>query len=335
MNKKTIVAALAAVAVAAGAAYWWQSRNQSDPNTLVLNGNVDIRQVSLAFDGTGRIKSLNVEEGDVVQRGAVLGQLDTEALALQADEASAQIAAQRENLTRLRNGARPQELAQAKSRVNAAEAQATQAKNELARLRAVSADTAGKATSAQELDAARSAAKVAEAQLAEQRDALKLLQEGTRKEDIAAADAQLKAVEAKRDLLQYQIGQGELQAPVAGVVRARLLEPGDMASPQKPVFTLALTEPKWIRAYIGEPDLGKVKSGMGASVTTDSAPNQPISGSVGYISSVAEFTPKSVQTEELRSSLVYEIRVLVQDPHNQLRLGQPATVRLDLSAEKP
>lgn len=105
-----------------------------------------------------------------------------------------------------------------------------------------------------------------------------------------------------------------------------------MASPQKPVLTLALTQPKWIRAYVQESDLGKIRPGMHAQVTTDSEPNQPVAGTIGYISSVAEFTPKYVQTEELRTSLVYEIRVLVNDPRNQLRLGQPATVKIKLPA---
>jgi HlyD family secretion protein len=113
---------------------------------------------------------------------------------------------------------------------------------------------------------------------------------------------------------------------VDAVVRSRLMEPGDMATPQRPVFALALTDPKWVRVYVNEADLGKVRPGLAARVVTDSQPDRPIDGKVGYISSVAEFTPKSVQTEELRTSLVYEVRVLVADTGNVLRLGQPATV---------
>jgi HlyD family secretion protein len=119
------------------------------------------------------------------------------------------------------------------------------------------------------------------------------------------------------------------------VVRARLLEPGDMASPQRPVFTLAITQPKWVRAYVAEPSLGRIKPGMKASVSTDSAPGRAIPARVGYISSVAEFTPKTVQTEELRTSLVYEVRFLVDDPDDQLRLGMPATVHLPLETGAP
>jgi HlyD family secretion protein len=101
-----------------------------------------------------------------------------------------------------------------------------------------------------------------------------------------------------------------------------------MVTPQRPVLSLALTRPKWVRVYVSEPDLGRVKPGMGARVNTDSSPGTTIPGKVGYISSVAEFTPKNVETSELRTSLVYEVRVLVEDPQDALRLGQPATVRL-------
>ena len=125
-----------------------------------------------------------------------------------------------------------------------------------------------------------------------------------------------------------------MKAPINATVRSRLLEPGDMASPERPVYALAITDPKWVRAYIAEVDLGRIKPGMSASVTIDSHPDQPIPGRVGYISSVAEFTPKTVQTEELRTSLVYEVRVYVDDPGDRLRLGMPATVRIPLQEDK-
>src|SRR5262249_46207556 len=116
--------------------------------------------------------------------------------------------------------------------------------------------------------------------------------------------------------------------PVDAVVRTRILEPGEMASPQKPVLLLAVIDPKWIRAYVTETDLGKVKAGMSAKVAVDSFPDRQFSGWVGFISPVAEFTPKTVQTTELRTSLVYEVRVFVKDPDNELHLGMPATVYL-------
>ena len=331
MKNKPLLAVLALVVVIAATIAWWLAhRGDSDADTLTLHGNVDIRQVSLAFDGSGRIEALEVEEGNAVKAGQLLGHLDTRALALQAAQAQAQIEVQQQNLARLRNGTRPEEIDQARSRVRAAQADAARSAQDLARLQEIAHTTDGRGVSAQALDQARSAVEVARAKGDEAAKALRLAEIGPRAEDIAGAGAQLKASQAQLALLRFQISQGELKAPADGVVRSRLLEPGDMASPQRPVFALALVNPKWIRAYLAESELGRVRTGMRARIVTDSQPDRPVDGQVGYISSVAEFTPKSVQTEELRTSLVYEVRVLAQDPGDVLRLGQPATVHIDL-----
>ena len=328
--KKPLIAIFLIVVLALGAWTGWSQRVKGHDDALVLHGNVDIRQIALAFDGSGRVAELRVEEGSRVHAGDVLAVLDTRTLALQAEQAQAQIGVQQQILQRLRNGARPQEIVQAKSRVTAAQSDAAQANQDLQRLQGIAANTQGRGVSAQDLDRAKSRLQVAQAKLTDQREALRLTELGPRAEDVAGAEAQLKAAQAQLALLQHQIAQGQLKAPADAVVRSRLLEPGDMATPQKPVFALALTQPKWVRVYVGEPDLGRVKPGMPARVTTDGSPGQSIAGKIGYISSVAEFTPKSVQTEALRTSLLYEMRVLVDDPQDVLRLGQPATVHLTM-----
>jgi len=330
--KKPIIALAVVVALLLAGWAWWQSGQRPARNQLILHGNVDIRQVSLAFDGSGRVSELRAQEGDQVKAGSVLGKLDTTTLALQAEQAKAQIAGQQQNLLRLRNGSRPEEVAQARSRLSAAQAEATRADRDLARMQELSANSQGRAISAQDVDRAASVAAVARARVQELREGLHLTTLGPRAEEVAGAEAQLAVAQAQMALLQHQLAQGELKAPADAVVRSRLLEPGDMATPQRPVFALALMQPKWVRVYVGEADLGRVKPGMAASVVTDSQPGQTIAGKVGYISSVAEFTPKSVQTDELRTSLVYEVRVQVDDPANVLRLGQPATVHLAVGA---
>jgi HlyD family secretion protein len=193
----------------------------------------------------------------------------------------------------------------------------------------LSSSSSGRAVSQQDIDSARAALDVADARLAVNRKALDLQLAGPRQEDIGQAEAQLHADQAQLALLQRQLADAELHAPVDGVIRSRLVEPGEIASPQKAAFTLAITDPKWVRAYISERDLTSVREGIAASVTTDGFPS-PFDGWVGFISPVAEFTPKTVQTEELRSSLVYEIRVFVKDPADKLRLGMPATVHVSL-----
>lgn len=327
LMKKPIVMIVLLAAVAA-CWYGWQHWRPQGQDAGVFYGNIDVRQVSLAFEGSGRVAQVGVEEGDRVQPGQVLAVLDTRTLALQADQAAAQLRAQEENLRRLKNGARPAEIAQARSRLAAAQADAQRARREQARLERIATASAG-AVSVQDVDRVRSAARVAQAAVKERQDALALVQEGARREEIDAADAQVAAARAQLALLRHQLDQGELRAPVASVVRSRLLEPGDMASPQRPVLALAVTSPKWARIYVDESSLGQVKPGQAAQLSVDSMPGRTLAGKIGYISSVAEFTPKSVQTEVLRTSLVYEVRVLVDDPDDVLRLGQPVTVRLE------
>jgi HlyD family secretion protein len=174
-----------------------------------------------------------------------------------------------------------------------------------------------------------------EAKLAVNQKALDLAIAGPRKEEVAEAEARLRAAEAHLALLRQQLADAQLVAPADAVVRTRIMEPGEMASPQKPVFSLAITEPKWVRAYVSEPDLGKVHPGRAISVAVDSFPDRRFDGWVGFVSPVAEFTPKAVQTAELRTSLVYEVRVFVQDPSDELRLGMPATVYLPLDQRGP
>lgn len=327
--KRFLLVFVLIAAIAAGGGYWWTHRDKADPGELTLFGNVDIRQVSLAFDNSGRIAELNVEEGDRVAAGQTLGQLDIKTLALQAEQQEAIVEVQRQALLKLRNGSRPEEIAQARAQLTSAEATATAADEDYAR--AVRLRSSG-TSSAQAVDQARAGADTAKAKVEEMRAALQLAAAGSRAEDIASAEAQLKASEGNLALLRHQVDQGQLRAPVDAVVRSRLREPGDMVTSSSAVFSLALTEPKWVRVYANETDLGKIKPGMQARVYTDSHPDKPLSGKVGYISSVAEFTPKSVQTEELRTSLVYEVRIVVADADNVLRLGQPTTVRLPIEA---
>lgn len=326
MDKKKVL--LLVVVLGAAALFWNAQKAPDEQGNIMLYGNVDLRQVALAFSGSERIAQMLVEEGDTVSEGEVLAVLDSTMLQLRIKQAQAQVKVQEQAVNRLRSGSRPQEIAQTESAIAAVQAEVTQANAQLQRLRSASEQSNGRAVSALDIEGAQARAAVAQANLQKARETRDLAVLGPAIEDIARAEAGLEAVLAQLAVLEQQLKDTQLRAPIDAVVRSRLLEPGDMASPQRPVYTLAITQPKWVRAYVSENNLGRVRAGQEAQITTDSYPDETLTGQIGYIASVAEFTPKTVQTQDLRSSLVYEIRVQVQDPEDHLRLGMPATVRL-------
>lgn len=316
------------VAAAGGAWWWWQTHVETTAaDRLTLYGNVDIRQVDLAFNGSERITRMLVQEGDVVKKGQLLATLATQRLAARAAQAEAQVAAQSQMVARMEAGTRVEEINRARAEVEVAKAQERVAQRSFRRIR----DLVRKnLASQQQADDAEAAADSAAARVKATEAALTLALAGPRKEDIAAAKSTLKAREAELVLARRELADASLYAPSPGVIRNRILEPGDMASPQKPVYSLALTDPMWVRAFVDEPDLGKIRLAMSARVSTDSFPDKTYRGWIGYISPTAEFTPKSVQTVEVRTSLVYQVRVYVCNPENELRLGMPVTVTIAL-----
>jgi membrane fusion protein PltH len=330
MKRTAILLAMVIVVAAVGGWFWWSAQRTDDGKELMLHGNVDLRQVDLAFNNSERISAVLVQEGDRVRQGQLLARLDTSRLEPQLAQVEAQAAAQRQVVQRLRNGSRPEEIAQARANVEAAKADAVNARLQYERLKSAAELSAGRAVRLQDVDNAKAALQVADAKQAVNQKSLDLALAGPRKEDVAENEARLRGNEAQAALLRQQLADSQLIAPVDAVVRTRVMEPGEMASPQKTVFALAITDPKWVRVYVSEPDLGKVRSGMAASVVVDSFPKRRFEGWIGFISPVAEFTPKSVQTEELRTSLVYEVRVFVKDPADELRLGMPASVYVSL-----
>ena len=325
--RSTLAALVAAALVLSACSDDRRSGDRSAP--LTLYGNVDIREVQLAFQDAGRIRALPVDEGARVAAGQVVAELDPTRYQLELQRLNGEVAAQTQVLARLRQGSRPQEVARARAAAASARASLADAATQLARkqqLRTVNR------ISVQEVDTARTRVETLQANLKAAEEEVSLVVEGPRQEDIAAAEASLAALAAARDLAAQRLEDTRLLAPAAGVIRTRILEPGAMAAPGAPVFTLALTDPLWVRAYISEPDLGLVHEGMRAEVRTDTLPDKTYQGWVGFISSTAEFTPKTVETTELRTKLVYRARIFVCDPQEELRLGMPVTVTLQPGA---
>jgi HlyD family secretion protein len=329
--KKIIIILLLAVAGAAG--WWfelpaklgWQAADRKD---FALYGNVDIRQVSLGFRVNGRLSEVAADEGDAVKSGAVLARLDARPYEYAVRSAEANVAALRATLDKLKAGPRPTEIAQTRATYNASVAELQNAELELERAQQLRPrGTISQAA----FDLATTTKTMAAARAESAREALKLIEEGTRAEDIAAAAAQLQAAEAALSSARTSLEDTELRAPNDGIILSRVRETGAIVSPSDIAFVLSLTEPVWVRTYVTEPDLGRIHPGMKVKVTSDTHPNDPYDGTIGFISPVAEFTPKSVETPELRTDLVYRLRIVIDKPGPDLRQGMPVTVRFPLA----
>ncbi|MGM4911310.1 secretion protein HlyD [Rhizobium sp. 768_B6_N1_8] len=317
------------ILLAAGAAAWWYGLPQKlgwlpeRTKEFALYGNVDIRQVSLGFRVDGRLASLAVDEGDMIKSGDVLGKLDVAPFEAAVASAQANVAALQATLDKLKAGPRPTEIAQAQASYD--ESLAALRNANIAYDRARQLRPQGTISEAN-LDQATANRSMAAARADSANEALKLLQEGSRVEDIANAEAQLKAAQSALVSARISLADTELRAPNDGVILSRVREPGAIVSPADTVYVLSLTQPVWVRSYVAEGDLGRLHPGMKVQVTSDTQPDKPYEGTIGFISPVAEFTPKSVETPELRTDLVYRLRIVIDKPGPDLRQGMPVTV---------
>jgi HlyD family secretion protein len=324
---RPVIVAVALVVAIAGA-YGWLNRQHAENQAIVLYGNVDIREVEMAFRQPGRLKTMHFDEGDTIQPGAVLAALDAQpyqdALAL----AEAETLQAKVELGKLRQGNRVQEIAQAEQTVRQAEAALKFSVSEFKRLQAL---VASGAITQSSFDLARSARDQAAAELASAQQALALKKEGSRREDIAAAEARLAGAQAALAQAKTALADTQLVSPANAIVLTRVREPGSMVNATAPVYVLSLHDPVYVRAYVSERQLGQVVPGAKVTVRSDSS-TKTYQGHIGFVSPRAEFTPKSVETTDLRTDLVYRLRIVVADADNGLRQGMPVTVQIGSGA---
>lgn len=333
---RRLLAVLVLLAALAGGVWlWWQGRIPSWPVTaaapqgvLRLYGYVDLREVRPAFDVGGRIDQMLVEEGDAVEPGRLLATLEDAVYRAEEEAARAALEAARAQLAKLEAGSRPQEIERAKAELERLKALRRDAELRVERLRRLVTDRFAPRA---ELDSAEAQLAAFDAQIRAQEQTLALLIEGPRREDIAAARAEVKRLEAQLAIATRRLADTRLVANAEGIVTARLHEPGDVVLPHTPVYAIALSTPVFARVWVEEPFLGRIHEGMAALILTDSGGRYP--ARVGYVSPVAEFTPRTVQTEEVRTALTYEVRVYAHNPDRGLRQGMPVTVEIPLAEE--
>lgn len=387
---KKILPILLVVAAIGGGIWWWRAAHATNPNRILVSGNLELTLVDMSFQIPGHMTELDVREGDWVKKGEVIARLDPlqfeqqklrdkaavlsaqsnyrqgvtaldfQQATLESDVAGrrAQVNEAQAKLDELLNGSRKQDIQQAQSAVNDARAQLDFARSDWDRMQALYKN---EDISKQQYDQSRMKFDSVTAQLHQAEDRLALVKEGPRVEQIAAARAALATAKAtlqtaeasrlevervqqelvarnadiKRSVAQEGISQSQLDytvisAPIDGVVLVKSAEAGEVVAAGTTVVTIGDLNHPWLRAYVNETDLGRVKLGQKVRLSTDSYPGKTYWGTVSFISAQAEFTPKQIQTKEERVKLVYRIKVDVDNSSHELKENMPVDAEIVL-----
>jgi len=301
------------------------SRAPSRSDNLVISGNIEVTDAQLGFKLPGRVAERPVFEGDHVKAGQLIARLDDAEQKAQLDLSRAELAGAEAALAELEAGSRPQEIAASEATVRNAEAERDRARLDFVRQQDLLTKNV---ISDRDFEAAQAQFKVADARAVEASERLKLVREGPRTETIQQARARVAQARASVALAETRLAETKLYSPLTGAVLSHNIEPGEFVSAGTPVVTVADTLHTWVRAYVNQTDLGRVKLGQKLVVHTDTAPGKNFEGTVSFISSEAEFTPKTVQTTKERVKLVFRIKVDVANPKDELKPGMPADVVL-------
>ncbi len=333
MKRRLPILILFVAAIAAGLYLYPRLTRKTEPqNQVTLSGNIEAHESLVSFKVPGRIVDLPVEEGQSVKAGALLARLDDADYQQKVLMGEAAVNVRKSNLALLLAGTREQEVGALRQTMLNAQAELDEKKIENDRAhRLFSKDE----VSAQDRDLADTALKRAEATFRAAQQRYNEAVEGTRKEDLAIARANLKQADADLGLSRVNLDYTTLRAPSAGVITVREAELGEVVIPGTPVVTLADLDHIWLRAYIAETDLGRVHWGQEATLTTDTYPGKQYHGRISFIASSAEFTPKSVQTYKERVTLVYRIKIDIDNPNYELKPGMPADAHINLAVAQP
>ena len=329
--KRRLIALVAVVVVGGSAVFYARYQPASPADRIAVVGNIEVTDAQSSFRIGGRVDARLVSEGEVVHAGQVIARLDRVELAQQVALQQAELHAAAADLAELQAGSRPEEISQGEAALARARAEEERWRAEAARQAVLYKQDI---VSAREQEVAQAASEVARAHVRDAEERLALLRKGPRKERIAQARARLERARHGLGLTQTRLDDALLVAPISGIVLSENVEVGEYVSPGTPVVTIGALADVWLRAYIDEPDLGRVKVGHRARLTTDTYPGKVYDGVVSFLASEAEFTPKNVQTAKDRVKLVYRIKIDVPNPSFELKPGMPADAEI-LLAEAP
>jgi HlyD family secretion protein len=341
MRKRLPAIIILILIIAATGTYVFYTRNSVDTTSVKVSGNIEVTDIRLSFRIAGRLDSLLVNEGDIVSKGQLIARLEKSDQELSLKQAQANVKYAQSVLAELETGSRKQEIEHARAELTRARAGVETAR---AQLKLAQADDERFSRLYKQggislreyqvyqtqFEIARNAHREALARLESAGQQLSLVEEGARSEKIDQARSQLKIAREGLQQAKLLLGYTDLYSPIDAVVLSKSTEPGEYMTPGSPVITIGDLSRPWLRAYINETDLGKVKLNQEVEVTSDTYPGKVYTGRISFISPEAEFTPKAVQTHEERVKLVYRIKIALENPEQELKPGMPADALIKL-----
>ncbi len=305
-------------------------RGGPDPDTIVGTGHVEATEVRVSTKVGGRLDSFPLEDGDRVVVGTEVGRIDPVDLRLALDAARAELARAAAELALVRAGPRQEEVAVAEAQVARNRAELDGAETDLRRMQDLLDRGSG---TPKARDDARTGRDVAVARLAEAEEILRRLRAGSRAEEIDAAKAREAAAQARVAQLEQQIADATITSPIAGVVTETLVEAGELLAPGAPLLVVTDLADAWLTVFLPETDLGRLRLGQEAEVETDGGDRR--AGTLAHVASIAEFTPRNVQTQDERAKLVFRVKIRLDNADGLFKPGMPATARLHAAPAGP
>ncbi|MGQ3684383.1 MAG: HlyD family secretion protein [Candidatus Loosdrechtia sp.] len=323
MKNKNILVLLFLLTIITGIIIYWyiDSWRYMVQDTIRVSGNIEVTDVAVSFRISGWVEERLVTEGDTVSAGQIIARLDSAELAQEVLLYEAEVKAAMATLEELETGYRTEEIEEWKAVVRRTRIDLDRLRSEFKRQEKLYEE---KIISIREFEAAKADYEAAEAKYREVNKRLVLLEQGPRRERIDKARADFQRAREVLGLAKVRLNYATITSPISGLVLSKNIEPGEYVSPGTPVVTVGNLNNVWLRAYINQTDLGRIKVGQTVYITTDTYPGKIYEGIITFIASEAEFTPKNVQTQEERVKLVYRIKIEADNPEMELKPGMPA-----------